>query len=368
MTSRTQLCQLLVCGFMILFGSQGSAQDVVDDVLMERLPEHVLATMEVNERTILRRPIDFAGEQYFVTLDKGWRPGSVLRVAFIGGTSELHRMIEESTKEISDACNIAFDFGLDQATGRYRTWSLTDTDYSADIRISFDKSGYFSLVGTDAVNFIIGSPAEAVGGRPHQCSMNFGGMNIARPHGWKRIVRHEFCHALGFRHEHQLPGGGCEASLRWEDDEGYVPQDNKTADGRYVVDASGRRPGVYTYFAGAPNNWSKEVVDHNMREHSPGQNTASSNTVDRESIMLYRFPSLLYRSESSECKPTGEGESLSSGDKDGLLKLYPYQDAEFTVRQEARSKNFQMILDSPQLDLSHRRFFEKQLESTKGGK
>jgi hypothetical protein len=44
--------------------------------------------------------------------------------------------------------------------------------------------------------------------------------------------------------------------------------------------------------------------------------------------MLYRFPPLFYRSSPSPCAPSGNGQSLSQGDRDGLRHLYPSDEAE----------------------------------------
>ncbi|MBR8638242.1 hypothetical protein KEF29_00330 [Streptomyces tuirus] len=41
-------------------------------------------------------------------------------------------------------------------------------------------------------------------------------------------------------------------------------------------------------------------------------------------MMLYRFPQFFYKSAPSSCAPTGNGQSLSAGDKRGLSLLYPH--------------------------------------------
>ncbi len=57
----------------------------------------------------------------------------------------------------------------------YRTWTTGDTEYRAEIRVSFDAARYFSSSGTDSVNPNIGLPQQPVGGRPNQRSLNLGG-------------------------------------------------------------------------------------------------------------------------------------------------------------------------------------------------
>jgi hypothetical protein len=44
---------------------------------------------------------------------------------------------------------------------------------------------------------------------------------------------------------------------------------------------------------------------------------------DPASIMLYRFPDIFYKEVPSACAPTGDGITLSDGDKRALTLLYP---------------------------------------------
>lgn len=295
------------------------------DVIFEALPEHVISTMEVRDRWFTRStPVSSEAEAFVVEDLLSWQPGQTVRVAFLGGDPQLHRDIADATREITEACNIKLDFGFNQQTGTFRTWSANDQDYAAEIRVSFDESGYFSLVGTDSISPNIGAPGEPVGGRPNQRSLNLGGFHVQRPSTWRRTTRHEFLHALAFHHEHQHPSGGCTDEFRWQDDSAYQP--TRDGDGVYINDEQGRRPGIYTFLAGAPNFWSRATVDHNLRKLPP--QGLSTGNFDRASIMLYRFPPLFYRSNPSPCAPSTNGQSLSEGDRQGLLLLYPLEQGE----------------------------------------
>src|SRR6185369_4693554 len=256
-----------------------------DGIMVDNLPESVVASMEVRDRWFTTSSVFSDGESFLIDDLARWLPGQTLRVAFLEGDTALHRDIEDATKQITDICNIKLDFGFNLTTGKYRTWSTSDTAYSAEIRVSFDQGGYFSLVGTDSISSNIGMPGQPVGGRPNQRSLNLGGFHIQRPSSWRGTTRHEFLHALAFQHEHQSPSGGCDSEFRWEDDPGYQPTQN--AQGVYIIDANGKRPGIYTYLAGAPNFWSIAKVDHNLRQ-VPATGMIVG-TFDRESIMLYRF-------------------------------------------------------------------------------
>jgi hypothetical protein len=289
------------------------------DVVLDSLPDEVAASIEVRDAWARRLPPAAGGLEFLVADLQRWTPGMRLRVAFLGGSSQLHREIADATGEIAVVANLDLDFGFNQATGQFRTWSEQDTDYAAEIRVSFDRAGFFSLVGTDSTDDSIGHPSQDVGGHPHQRSLNLGGFDVRKPPKWQGTVRHEFLHALAFHHAHQNMRGPCEEEFRWDDDEGYTP--TKDADGRFVPDGAGRRPGIYTYLAGFPNFWNKAKVDHNLRR-SEGDDVVGG-PFDRQSVMLYRFEPFFYRTSPSQCAPTGDGLSLSEGDARGLRLLYP---------------------------------------------
>lgn len=302
-----------------------------NEFILEELPDHIVASMEVRDRFINSLGQGGAlGLEFLVDDVQKWKPGQTISVAFLGGSDELCREIAEATKPIMEACNITLDFG--GATPR--RWSEADKTHSADIRVSFDKRGYFSLVGTDSINTTIGQPTERVGGRPHQCSLNLGGFTVSRPNGWKGTVLHEFLHALAFQHEHQNMRGACENEFRWEDDEGYQPTTDER--GTFITDPIGKRPGIYTFLAGPPNVWPRAKTDHNLR---PQEGTAGP--FDQASIMLYRFPPIFYKSTPSPCAPSGSATALSDGDRQGLRHLYP-SDGAATLIAERQAK----ILDA----------------------
>jgi len=262
-----------------------------------------------------------------------WQPGSTVRIAFLGGSNGLRRQIAEATQSITTNGNLKFDFGHNPANGTYRSWSTSDTQLAAEIRVSFDQAGYSSLVGRDSVNGNIGGLVGPVGGRPNQRSLNLGGFRVQLPSDWKRTVRHEFLHAVAFHHEHQSPLGGCDSQFRWEDDPGYVL--TQDAFGRFIS-ANGKRPGIYTYLSGYPNFWNRQKVDFNLRQVSPSAGLHPG-AFDRASIMLYRFPDLFYVSNDSQRRPLGNGEDLSQEDIKGLKYLYPTDTA--TVQQVVEQAN-----------------------------
>lgn len=333
---------LLAAGLFSFTESHAFAQTdfVVDDV-----PDHVTATIQARAKKLAALPQGSGPSfDFFVSDLSKWSPGQTVKVAFLGGSPALHKEIGDATMQITNASNIKLDFGFDPATGKSRTWSMSDVVYAAEIRVSFDQGGYFSLVGRDSNDSTIGGIGQAVGGRPGQRSLNLNGFDKpTRPASWRKTARHEFLHALAFQHEHQSPMGGCDAQFRWDNDPGYAfSQDDS---GQFITDPDGKRPGIYTFLSGAPNFWSKQKVDHNLRQAVAGSGTAG--TFDRKSIMLYRFPDLFYVTPNSPCSPVGDSEDLSEGDIAGLKTLYPSDEPSMALQVAARKKVLDAIAKSP---------------------
>ena len=302
-----------------------------DDIVLDSLPDSVEETIRKRDKWVADRRGREPGLEFVVSDVQRWTPGRTVRVAFLGGTEALHRDIEDATRVITEACNLKLDFR--NANGGFRTFTETDTEYAAEIRVSFDLGGYFSLVGTDSVNPLIGRAQDVVGGRPGQRSLNLGGFAVQRPTTWRGTTRHEFLHALSFHHSHQNMRGPCEQEFRWDDDPGY--QQTRDARGVFVADANGLRPGIYTYLSGPPNSWPKAQVDHNLRSQVDDP-TVVAGPFDSASVMLYRFPALFYKSVPSRCAPTGDGTELSDGDRRGLQLLYPHTAAEVAAATTGR--------------------------------
>ncbi|WP_329278988.1 hypothetical protein [Streptomyces sp. NBC_00691] len=290
----------------------------LESLPLESLPDEVVAEIEVRDRW--RRASAAGGLEFLVTDIGKWPPGRTLRVAFLDGNDQLHADVAGATRQITDSCNLTLDFGGNGAAGSFRRWTTADTVPVAEIRVSFDLPGFFSLVGTDSTDGAIGAGGGPVGGNPGQRSLNLGRFAVDRPARWEGTVRHEFLHALGFHHSHQNMRGTCEGEFRWEDEAGYVPTQDPS--GVFVADAQGRRPGIYTYLAGEPNKWPRAKVDHNLRTVDAPDLVAGP--FDTQSVMLYRFPAFFYKSTPSSCAPTGDGQNLSAGDKRGLDLLYPH--------------------------------------------
>ena len=312
-------------------------------VVLDILPSEVIATMEARDKRFaaLHGEINNDAANFVTDNFRKWIPGETLRVAFLGGNTDLHKTIEEATEQITEAANIKLDFGFDSSTNTYRTWSVTDTERQAEIRVSFDQQGFFSLVGTDSISSSIGSPFRPVGGRPNQRSLNIDmrRLDFIRPEQLKGIVRHEFMHALGVQHEHQIPSGICFDEFRFEDDPGYIPTVGDL--GEFITDPQGKRPGIFTFLSGSPNFFDRDKVKANLfPKNFMGLNFQG---VDRDSIMLYRFSSLFFKRIPNPCLATSNGEDLSEGDKEGLRLLYPFDQANVDLRQAEFAEAFTQV-------------------------
>ncbi len=121
--------------------------------------------------------------------------------------------------------------------------------------------------------------------------MNFGWLTpTSSEEEYRRVVVHEFGHALGCIHEHQHP----EAGIPWD------------------------REAVYRYYMGPPNSWSREEVDHNLFQKYD-QTITNFSSYDKDSIMHYPIPNEFTVGDFE----VGWNTLLSSTDKEFIGTMYP---------------------------------------------
>ena len=203
-----------------------------------------------------------------IVTGKKWDNGRKLNVAFLDGSATQRQKAQKYAESWMQFANITFAFG---------------SSASAEIRISFvADDGSWSAVGTDSL-----SKPDFPQGKP---TMNFGWLRDGTDEEeWRRVVTHEFGHALGAIHEHQNPSGG----IKWN------------------------VPAVLRYFSGPPNNWSPQEIHNNILDkYSIKQLNATK--FDPASIMLYAFPPQLIIGGGG----TPNNTKLSAGDKKFIAVMY----------------------------------------------
>jgi hypothetical protein len=211
---------------------------------------------------VVRQPL--AGET-----NKMWDPGQTLNVFLM--TEKTTAFVRNKVQLIASRwevyANIHFNF--------------VTVINSATIIVSFEPGKSYSKIGKDAVFNPFKDP-----------TMNFGWLTDMTPDDeFKRVVMHEFGHALGFIHEHQSPAAG----IQWD------------------------REKVYAYFALPPNSWSRADVDINLfQKYASGATNFSA--YDPLSIMHYHFPASLTTNGVSG--PVNQ--YLSSTDRSYSSLLYPF--------------------------------------------
>ena len=110
--------------------------------------------METRDRWMASLQYPEGGLEFLVADLQSWTPGQAVRVAFLGGRRTPR---EDRGGHQPDRGGGEPHAGLPRRR-RLPHVDHEDTEYAAEIRVSFDQGGYFSLVGTDSVNPNIGLP------------------------------------------------------------------------------------------------------------------------------------------------------------------------------------------------------------------
>jgi serralysin len=198
-----------------------------------------------------------------------WNPGDVITARFLEGDPALQARVKAVALEWTGPrmANLTLDF---RKTG------------PTDIRIAFRQgNGSWSYLGTMCRQ--IAPESEP--------TMNYGWLT---PHSSedevRRVVLHEFGHALGLIHEHQNPNGG----IPWNED------------------------AVRHDLSGPPNNWDPATIDNNMFKFYPETDLVATD-VDAYSIMMYPIPA----SWTTNGFSAGFNSELSATDKTLIRSVYP---------------------------------------------
>jgi len=335
----------------------GHAQMPRGNRIIEGYPAEICARLKTREQmlsqalTVKRSTEEPITVQYFLDCTRRWDPGSTVTVAFSGGSPELRARIEGAANEWTKYCNLKFDF---REHGRFREWSASDQKYKAQIRIAFDRKGYWSALGDESVT---GEPYV-----PNQPSMNLESFPTNPPEDLPTIVQHEFGHAIGFQHEHQHPQERCDEQLRWEDDPGYIPTRNEWKE--FIPDAYCRKPGVYTMFGGPPTNWPKEMIDDNIRHIINDESHAFKvGPFDPESIMKYYFVDWLFIDGNRNRCYHEYNVEISAGDRAGAAAVYPKARQDIKRVLDEKKHCLDLLLRTKNLSPELQQEYRTQLDS-----
>jgi hypothetical protein len=157
--------------------------------------------------------------------------------------------------------------------------SFRYTAGTGQVRISRAGSGYWSYLGTDVL--LIPST---------QPTMNLQAFSMATPESeYKRVVRHETGHTLGFPHEH----------MRQELVDRIDPQK------------------AYTYFL-ATDGWNQAQVDAQVLKPL-SQSSIFGTAADQSSIMCYQLPAQIMK----DAKPIVGGLDINATDCAFARSIYP---------------------------------------------
>ncbi len=198
-----------------------------------------------------------------------WQPGTEVTVAFLEGDPALQERVAAVAQEWTGPkmANLALRF----VEGS-----------SADVRIAFVQGdGSWSYLGTMCQQI----PAD-------EQTMNYGWLTPdSDDDELRRVVLHEFGHALGLIHEHQNP----DHAIAWN------------------------RAAVIADLSGPPNNWDEATIENNIfKAYDPAEITGTA--VDAESIMLYPIPA----SWTTDGFSADLNRELSETDKEFIRSAYAW--------------------------------------------
>ena len=192
-----------------------------------------------------------------------------LNVAFLEGDPGLQQRVLAVAREWT---------GPDMANLQFAETS----DSQGDIRVAFQQgNGSWSYLGTHAQHIDAGEP-----------TMNFGWLTPeSSDDDVRRVVLHEFGHAIGLIHEHQNP----QKPIDWN------------------------RAAVVADLSGPPNNWDEATIEHNIFHKYDAQQVTGTDT-DSSSIMMYPIPEAWTLDGFS----AGLNSGLSATDKEFIRSAYPW--------------------------------------------
>lgn len=265
------------------------------------------------------KPADagFAANHLVGIKDAFWESGQTLVVGFTGSNTAVvapivkQHLIDESASSWSPHINLKFDVRADPNNQPPNPDILVAT--SCD-KCDAGACGHYSALGQF-------SKAKTMRDGHSMCLAQ---VMLEEPARQKRIVNHEFGHALGLFHEHQRQG------MDW----------NKPAVYKFCQDSQG---------------WDNAKCDQQILlaiENEVPAHELAGTPYDPKSIMHYGFPAEWTISG----KAHDEALELSAMDKKGIAEIYPKAQEPtgptpgggfVALRNSAESGNWTLYIDGP---------------------
>jgi serralysin len=198
-----------------------------------------------------------------------WLPGEIIEISFLDGIPQVQQRVVDAANGwlAPELANVRFAF--------------RDDTKDTPIRISFQYPGSWSVIGATCKQITDKT----------QATMNYGWLTPnSSEDEVRRVVLHEFGHALGLIHEHQNP----KKPIQWS------------------------RDTVIADLSGPPNYWSLDVIERNMFAAYDERELNATN-LDPNSIMMYPIPAS-WTLDGFSTKLNG---TLSDLDKQLIHQQYP---------------------------------------------
>jgi hypothetical protein len=158
-------------------------------------------------------------------------------------------------------------------------FNLSTESFNSDIRVSFRESrGYLSAIGNSANDKAYQNKA----------TLWLQNLDTRTDNEFRRVVLHEFGHAIGLEHELQSPN----SNIQWDSS------------------------AVYTYYD-TTYHWSQQKVNDFVFKKF---DTAKYTRFDPNSVMIYAVPAFLTKNHKEIAWP----DNLSLLDKQTIKQYYPF--------------------------------------------
>lgn len=218
-----------------------------------------------------------------------WKPGELIKVCFRSGTQPARERVARYASEWMRYANVRLEFG---EPGNYRSCT---GDPSEAIKVDFldsgPKSGFWSALGTLSRKEEHSLNLSYLG--KDKLPVDRQGKSMPEAEA-RRLILHEFGHAIGLVHEHQSPKAQCGKE--------------------YYEEA------VLAY--GALRGWPRDQTIRNFQQYNEVEELNASN-VDRKSIMHYSLPPWLFKTGEKSACFVPINFDLSDGDKEFAARIYP---------------------------------------------